>query len=79
MSFMKIYKITTDEKIFYVRALSELDASMKVEEEYFPTVLDDALPDKYDIEEVTEEREAYEESSVDQAVEDGFHSHGGRR
>jgi hypothetical protein len=50
---MKLYKLTTDNEIFYVYAESSRDAQILVIRDSFPEKLDDELSDLFDVEEVT--------------------------
>lgn len=50
---MKRFLVTTDEEQFFIEAENEHEASCKVIEDKFPTLLDDELSDAFDIVEVT--------------------------
>lgn len=50
---MKLFKVTTDNEIFYVLAETRLDAEVIVTRENFYEKLDDELSDLMDTEEVT--------------------------
>ncbi len=54
---MKKFLITIDEEQFFIEAPTELEASMKVIADKFPTLLDDELADAFDIMEITKDRE----------------------
>lgn len=80
---MNWYKATYNENMIRFQAKNVQEAGMYCYQHFFPETLDDDLPDKMDqveIEQITSpEQEAYDAAQVDQAIEDGFHSHGDRR